>query len=61
MCWFKRSALRPIEYAWDVVHVLRETGRAVEMVRTAQPGTILYEDGFQVVAMPLKRDRLRRV
>lgn len=59
ICWFKPEARIPIAYAWDMVAVLRERGHHVEMLKTAEPGTLLYEDGWQIVAKPLARDRIR--
>ncbi len=59
ICWFKPAAKRPLEYAWQLVHLLRERGIEIELTKTRDPGTILYEDGWQIVAKPHKKDRLR--
>ena len=59
ICWFKPEAHRPLDYAWDMIAVLREHGLHIEMIKTKDPGTILYEDGWQVVAKPHRNNRLR--
>ena len=59
ICWFKPEARRPVDYAWDMISVLREQGLDVEMIKTRDPGTVLYEDGWQVVAKPRRSNRLR--
>jgi hypothetical protein len=52
--WFKDSANEPIERMWSIVAVLRENGILVDVVRTSNPGRILYEDEWQVFAAPMK-------
>lgn len=44
---------------WDLVAVLRSYGAIVELLKTAKPGTIIYEDKWQVAAKPSLRDRRR--
>ena len=41
-------------YLWDLVHVLRAHGTNVEFLKTDDPGNIVYEDKWQVVATPRK-------
>ena len=52
--WFKDSAAQAIEQMWSMVSILREHGVSVEVVRTANAGGVLYEDEWQVFAVPLK-------
>jgi hypothetical protein len=52
--WFKDDAEEPIQQMWVIVAALREHGVAVEVVRTSNPGRILYQDEFQVFAVPPK-------
>jgi hypothetical protein len=44
---------------WDVVAILEAHGIAVELLKTDNPGTIIYEDKWQVIAKPSRRDRTR--
>ena len=55
LSWFKATARRPIERMWSLVVILREHGMHVEMLTTDDPGNVLYEDGWQVVAKPRRR------
>lgn len=48
--WFKDSAQDMIRTFRQVVAILEEYGRPVRTIVTGNPGTILYEDAFQVVA-----------
>lgn len=47
--WFKGDAGDAISRMWDLVSTLRDHGVPTRMLRTAQPGKVLYEDQFQVV------------
>jgi hypothetical protein len=52
--WFRSDAKECTRRIWDLVHLLREHGRVVEMKKTSAPGRIIYRDGLQVGAMPLR-------
>ena len=54
VCWFRAGASEPVGRVWDLVAVLREHGALVRLVKTAQPGRIVYEDRWQVVAETLR-------
>jgi len=58
ICWFKDSAKRPLEYVWSLVHLLGDHGISVELIKTRDPGVVIYEDGWQVAAKPHKKDRV---
>src|SRR5262249_41562725 len=47
--WFKDDAVGPVSRMWDIVALLREHGTDVRLLRSANPGRILYEDDVQVV------------
>lgn len=53
--WFHPRAIRPIEKVRSIITVLKEHGTHTEMLKTKDPGTVIYEDGWQVVAKPRKR------
>lgn len=59
ICWFKDHAKKPVAYARELAWLLEEYGSPVEMLSTSDPGTILHEDRWQVVAKPRKEDRIR--
>ena len=60
ICWFKDTARTPLEKAWEAVSLLREQGVPIEMIKSEDPGTIIYEDDWQVAAKPRKKNRIRR-
>lgn len=48
--WFRDTASEPLSRMWDVVALLKQHDIPVRVVRTKNPGRIVYEDDFQVVA-----------
>ncbi len=59
ICWFKDTAGTPLEKAWEVVSLLCERGVPIEMIKSENPGKIIYEDEWRVAAKPRKKDRIR--
>jgi hypothetical protein len=55
ICWFKPGAERAIDKVRGIVALLEAKGVPVEMVTTADPGTVIYEDKWQVVAKPRRK------
>jgi hypothetical protein len=60
ICWFKPEAHRPIAKVRSIAALLESRGVVVEMVTTAEPGTVIYEDQWQVVAKPNRKRRRGR-
>jgi hypothetical protein len=58
--WFKPSAKNAIDKVCGIAALLESRGIAVRMITTADAGTIVYEDKWQVVAKP-RRARSKRV
>jgi len=52
--WFKPSANEAIRRMWELKILLESHGYHVNVLRTTEPGSILYEDEWQVVAKPAK-------
>lgn len=48
-----------VHEVWDLVAALREIGVTVEQRWTQMPGKIVYEDEFQIAAIPFFRCRAR--
>jgi hypothetical protein len=48
--WFKASAVEMISKFRELIAILEQHDQPVQMLRTEQPGMILYEDEFQIVA-----------
>jgi len=51
VCWFRTSAGQFVSRMWDLAALLREHACPVRMLRTTDPGTILYQDAYQVLAI----------
>lgn len=54
LSWYKDSAQKPLEHMWVLKSILEQHGLVVEVHKTTDPGLVLYEDGWQVVAKPRK-------
>jgi hypothetical protein len=57
LSWFKPEARKPLAYMWALTHMLNAHGVHVEVHKTRDPGIILYQDGWQVVAKPRRGQR----
>jgi hypothetical protein len=58
--WFRCSATRFVARMWDLAALLREHNQPVRLLKSVDPGRILYEDAFQIVADHTHRSRKRR-
>lgn len=52
LSWFKGSATEHISRMRVLAHILDSHGIAVDMIQTARPGYVVYEDDHQVAAEP---------
>ena len=52
--WFKSSAKEHISKARGLNEILEDNDITVEMLSTATPGKLVYEDQFQIFAKPFK-------
>ena len=55
VCWFKDTAEPSIKKMWEIVALLKENDIAVRLLRSKNPGKIIYEDDFQIVVREWKR------
>ncbi|MFZ2908537.1 MAG: hypothetical protein WA094_01405 [Candidatus Desulfobacillus denitrificans] len=55
--WFKPSANEAIQRMWRLKAILGVHGIDVDVLKTEDPGVIVYEDNFQVIAKPRKGRR----
>ena len=60
LSWFKSDAREPLRRMWALAEIVERFGYGVEFHKTKDPGTILYEDGWQVVARPRRGSSLSR-
>ena len=47
--WFKDGAGEPVRRLWEITSMLKNHGVPVRLLRSTNPGKVLYEDSFQVV------------
>lgn len=55
VAWFKHDAREPVAKMWDIVALLREHGTEVRLLRSPNPGRVVYEDQLQVVVVEWNR------
>jgi len=59
ICWFKASAAHMIKRAWALKALIEEAGRPISVISTCAPGSITYQDKYQIVAHPLRTNLQR--
>lgn len=55
ICWLKSSATEHVRQVRALTALLEIQGVLVEVVKTEEPGSIVYEDDYQVAAEPYDR------
>lgn len=53
--WFKDNAEEPLRHIWSMKAILEEFGYRIDIVKTRDPGVVIYEDDWQVVAKPRRK------
>jgi D-alanyl-D-alanine dipeptidase len=54
VCWFKEDAAEHLAKMWELVAMLRRRGVFVQKLRTERVGYVVYEDAYQVTAIPFR-------
>lgn len=49
VAWFKAESVEHISHMWDIVAILREHGLSVRLLKSHNPGRLVYEDQCQVI------------
>ena len=49
VAWFRDDAGEAIKKMWEIAALLKEHSVPVRMLRSANPGKILYQDSYQIV------------
>ena len=52
--WFKADASALVSRVWKLAQELKKQGLAPAITKTRRPGYFLYEDDFQVAAIPFR-------
>lgn len=58
LSWYKTEAKKPLKRMWELKSLLEFHEVNVEVHKTSDPGLIIYQDGWQVVAKPRKGQKL---
>jgi len=56
--WFKPEAKEAINKMWQLVDVLKSHGIETEVLKTKDPGVVVYEDEWQLIAKPRKGQKV---
>lgn len=59
VCWFKSDAAECIDRVWAMVAILREAGEQIRVVTSRQLKYVVFEDAYQVAAIPTREDLKR--
>lgn len=54
LSWFKPTS-KFIAYAWELAAFMEESDIFIDVIKTNSPGTVVYEDGNQIVAIPRRK------
>src|SRR5262245_46477069 len=54
VCWFKAEATEHLGKIRELVALLEGQGVRIRRLRTRRPGYVVYEDAFQVTAVPFR-------
>ena len=57
VCWFKVQAEECLDRMRELAALLQRKGVATEVLETQRPGYIVYEDDYQVAAVPFRDTR----
>lgn len=60
ICWFKPSARFHLARLWEIVAILENNDFFVRLLKSDTPGRIVYEDDFQIAALPFPYRRFLR-
>jgi hypothetical protein len=60
ICWFKAESTEHVSRIWEMVRILERNGIYVKKIRTDEPGYVIYEDGWQLVAEPLPKAKITK-
>lgn len=52
LSWFKPESKASITRVWSIVRILQQNGVVINKIRTGNPGLVIYEDEWQIVAKP---------
>jgi hypothetical protein len=57
VCWFKPDAGECVTRAFELARLVGRHGISTRILKTRHPGYVIYEDRYQVVAVPFRDTR----
>ena len=57
IAWFKPDAHEPLKHVWAIKAVLEEFGYQIDLIKSTEPGLVIYEDDWQIIAKPIRKSR----
>lgn len=54
ICWIRHEAEDFVSHMWRIKSILENHDIYVEVLRSDNPGYVVYQDEFQIVALPYK-------
>ena len=55
ICWIRHEAEEFVAHMWKIKSILENHDIFIEVLRTDNPGYVVYEDQYQVVALPFNK------
>jgi len=52
--WFRGEENPCVAHVWELAALLRDVGEQPRLLKTKRPGYLVYEDRFQVAAIPFR-------
>jgi hypothetical protein len=52
ICWFQAQHTETVSRGWALAVLMKEAGAHIHVLKTREPGTIIYKDEQQIVARP---------
>lgn len=57
LCWLKSESDEVVSKHWNIKNIVEITGYSIRLVKTENPGKMVYEDEFQIVALPFSNQK----
>ena len=57
VCWLRHTAKDHLRKMWELADLLQRCDRVIRAIKSERPGFVIYEDAFQVIAVPVRDNR----
>ena len=55
--WYKDTAIQHLKHMYDLVPIFETYGIRIDIIKKKNPGYKVFEDDFQIVTIPLGKDK----